>query len=249
MENKERYKGKNNFSFGILLLFVGGVLLLDRMDVFDFSWALSWPFILIGAGIFSIVRNGSKNGFGIILVLVGSFFLLRRENLIPYEYYEYLLPVGIIIVGLYMIVNRRTKSDKVVEKADKKFTETTDTVGVSGAKEVNSDYIKAEAIFASVQRRLISKNFKGGKVTSAFGGADIDLSKAEIQESATLDVEVLFGGLKLIIPPNWEIQADVSNVFSGIEDKRAFPSGDGADRKILYIKGSVSFGGLEFKSY
>jgi hypothetical protein len=96
---------------------------------------------------------------------------------------------------------------------------------------------------------LITKDFKGGKITTAFGGADIDLSKAEIKDSAVLDVEVLFGGLKLIIPPHWEIQADVSNVFSGIEDKRAFPSGDGADRKILYIKGSVSFGGLEFKSY
>jgi predicted membrane protein len=249
MENKERYKGKNNFSFGILLLIVGSILLLDRMDVFDFSWALSWPFILIGAGIFSIVRNGSKNGFGIILVLLGSFFLLRRENLIPYEYYDYLLPVGVMIVGLYMILNRRSKSDSVGEKTDNNLTGTEDTIGVSGAKEVNSDYIKAEAVFASVQRRLISKNFKGGKVTTAFGGADIDLSKAEIIESATLDVEVLFGGLKLIIPSNWEIQADVSNVFSGIEDKRAFPSGDEADRKILYIKGSVSFGGLEFKSY
>jgi hypothetical protein len=104
-------------------------------------------------------------------------------------------------------------------------------------------------VFASVQRRLITKNFKGGKITTAFGGADIDLSKAEIQDSAVLDVEVTFGGLKLIIPPHWEVQADVSNVFSGIEDKRAFPSVDEADRKILYIKGSVNFGGLEFKSY
>ncbi|SMG40288.1 Cell wall-active antibiotics response 4TMS YvqF [Marivirga sericea] len=247
MENKERYKGKNNFSFGLLLLVIGSILLLDRMDIIEFSWIFSWPFILIGVGIFSIVRHGLKNSFGIIMLLVGSFFLIRRENLIPTEYYDLLLPAGIIIVGLYLIVSRRSsKIGNSTGESEETFTE---NIGVSDAKIVESDYIKAEAVFASVQRRLISKDFKGGKITTAFGGADIDLSKAEIHESAVLDVEVIFGGLKLIIPPHWEIQADVSNVFSGIEDKRAFPSGDGADRKILYIKGSVSFGGLEFKSY
>jgi len=246
MENKERYKGKNNFSFGIILLIIGGVLLLDRMDIIEFSWVFSWPFILIGVGIFSLVRHGLRNTFGIFMLVFGSFFLIRRENLIPYDYYDYLLPAGIIIVGLYLIISRRSKFGVNEAGEDGVFGETS---GISDAKVIESDYIKAEAVFASVQRRLITKDFKGGKVTTAFGGADIDLSKAEIKESAVLDVEVIFGGLNLIIPPHWEIQADLSNVFSGIEDKRAFPSGDGADRKILYIKGSVSFGGLDFKSY
>jgi len=246
MDNKERYKGKNNFSFGVILLIIGSILLLDRMDFIEFSWVFSWPFILIGVGVFSIVRHGPKNTFGIIMLLIGGFFLIRRENLIPNEYYDYLLPGGIIIIGLYLIISRRSKAGANETGEDEFFEEPN---GISDAKVIESDYIKAEAVFASVQRRLITKDFKGGKITTAFGGADIDLSKAEIKESAVLDVEVIFGGLNLIIPPHWEIQADMSNVFSGIEDKRAFPSGDGADRKILYIKGSVSFGGLDFKSY
>jgi hypothetical protein len=246
MENKQKHKGNNNMSFGVILLIIGGILLLDRMDLIDFSWIFSWPFIFIGIGIYSIVRHGGKNEFGIFMLLFGSFFLIRRENFIPAEYYDYLLPAGIIILGLYLILRRSVNSGTFKVDADKAFDE---NLGVSDAKTVESDYIRAEAVFASVQRRLITKNFKGGKITTAFGGADIDLSKAEIQDSAVLDVEVTFGGLKLIIPPHWEVQADVSNVFSGIEDKRAFPSVDEADRKILYIKGSVNFGGLEFKSY
>ncbi|WP_296620357.1 DUF5668 domain-containing protein [Marivirga sp.] len=246
MKNKQHNSGKNNLSFGVLLLIVGSILLLDRMDVIDFSWVFSWPFILIGIGIFSIVRHGASNGFGVFMILLGSFFLVRREHLIPAEYYDYLLPAGIIMVGLYLIFSRSSKFRSSKIDSEKEFEA---NVGVSDAKIVESDYIKAEAVFASVQRRLITKDFKGGKITTAFGGADIDLSKADIKESAVLDVEVIFGGLKLIIPPHWEVQADVSNVFSGIEDKRAFPSVDEADRKTLYIKGSVSFGGLEFKSY
>lgn len=246
MKNKQYNSGSNNLSIGVILLIIGSILLLDRMDVIDFSWVFSWPFILIGIGIFSIVRHGFSNGFGLIMLLVGSFFLLRREGLIPSEYYDYLLPGGIILIGLYLIFRRSSKYGTPKVDSDKEFEP---NIGISDAKVVESDYIRAEAVFASVQRRLITKDFKGGKITTAFGGADIDLSKAEIKDSAVLDVEVTFGGLKLIIPPHWEIQADVSNVFSGIEDKRAFPSVDEADRKTLYIKGSVNFGGLEFKSY
>ncbi len=246
MKNKQQNSGRNNLSFGVVLLIIGSVLLLDRMDIIEFSWIFSWPFILIGIGIFSIIRHGFSNGFGLIMLLVGSFFLLRREGLIPSEYYDYLLPAGIILIGLYLIFRRSSRYGNSKIDSDKEFETNAE---ISDAKVVESDYIRAEAVFASVQRRLITKDFKGGKITTAFGGADIDLSKAEIQDSAVLDVEVTFGGLKLIIPPHWEIQADVSNVFSGIEDKRAFPSVDAVDRKILYIKGSVSFGGLEFKSY
>ncbi|ADR21335.1 membrane protein [Marivirga tractuosa] len=246
MKNKKQHSGRNNISFGVVLLIIGSILLLDRMDIIEFSWVFSWPFLLIGVGIYSIVRHGASNGFGLFMILFGSFFLVRRENFIPVEYYDYLLPGGIILVGLYLVFSRSTKFGFSKIDSDKEFDE---NIGVSDAKVVESDYIRAEAVFASVQRRLITKDFKGGKITTAFGGADIDLSKAEIQDSAVLNVEVTFGGLKLIIPPHWEIQADVSNVFSGIEDKRAFPSVEAADRKILYIKGSVSFGGLEFKSY
>jgi len=246
MKNKQNYSGSNNLSFGVILLLIGSILLLDRMDVIDFSWVFSWPFILIGIGLYSIIRHGLKNEFGIIMLLIGSFFLIRRENFIPDDYYDYLLPAGIIIIGLYLIFSRSSKFGFSKVKTDDSFDE---NFGISDAKVVESDYIKAEAVFASVQRRLITKDFKGGKITSVFGGADIDLSKADIKESAVLHVEVMFGGLKLIIPPHWEIQADVSNIFSGIEDKRAFPNVDEAARKTLYIKGSVNFGGLEFKSY
>jgi|TARA_R100000027_G_C2224460_1_gene87140 hypothetical protein len=246
MKNKQHNSGRNNISFGVILLIIGSILLLDRMEIIEFSWVFSWPFLFIGVGIYSIVRHGTSNGFGLFMILFGSFFLLRREDLIPAEYYDYLLPGGIILVGLYLVFSRSSKFKYSKVDENNGFD---DNSGVTDAKIVESDYIRAEAVFASVQRRLITKDFKGGKITTAFGGADIDLSKAEIKDSAILDVEVTFGGLKLIIPPHWEIQADVSNVFSGIEDKRAFPNVDEADKKILYIKGSVNFGGLEFKSY
>jgi predicted membrane protein len=246
MKNNQQQSAKNNASFGVILLIIGSVLLLDRLDIIDFSWVFSWPFIFIGIGLYLMIRHGLKNGLGVILFLVGTVFLIRRENYIPDEYYDYLLPGGIILVGLYLIISRSSKFSSLSSDSEEVEYENLESSDLKGHQ---SDYITAEAVFASVKRRLITKDFKGGKITTAFGGADIDLSKAEMKESAVLNVEVTFGGLKLIIPPHWEIQTDVSNVFSGIEDKRAFPSVDEADRKILYIKGSVSFGGLEVKSY
>lgn len=246
MKNRKQHLGRENLSFGVVLLVIGSVLLLDRMDIIDFSWVFSWPFILMGVGLFSMIRHGFRHSFGIIMFLAGAFFVAKREQFLPTEYYDYLLPAGIIFIGLYLILRKRSTFNSYKDESTDKLNS---DVEQKGARVVEGDYIKAEAVFASVQRRLITKDFKGGKVSSVFGGADIDLSKAEIQDTAVLEVEVVFGGVKLIIPPNWEVQADVSNIFSGIEDKRAFPSLDVAERKTLIIRGSVSFGGLEFKSY
>ena len=82
-----------------------------------------------------------------------------------------------------------------------------------------------------------------------FGGMEIDLSQADLGEKPVLDVEISFSGLKLILPPHWDVQLDVTNMFAGVEDKRIYPQTTADPGKVLLIKGTVIFGGLEIKSY
>jgi hypothetical protein len=96
----------------------------------------------------------------------------------------------------------------------------------------------------------MSKNFKGGEVTSVFGGSNIDLMHADIQDQAVLKVSVAFGGLKLIVPPHWDVQLGVSNLAAGIDDKRyGQQANTQSPEKRLILTGTVLFGGIEITSY
>jgi len=80
------------------------------------------------------------------------------------------------------------------------------------------------------------------------GGAELNLSQADIQGSARLDITQIMGGTKIIVPPHWTIRSDLTSVFGSIEDKRQNMGTPNPD-KLLIIDGTSVFGGIEIKNY
>ena len=112
------------------------------------------------------------------------------------------------------------------------------------------DFIKIDSVFSGVNRTILSKNFQGGKIACVFGGAEIDLTQADITGTVTIKMEVVFGGVKLIVPSNWGVQSDIDGAFHNVDDKRKYNSAITADpNKMLILRGSAVFGGVEVKSY
>ena len=144
---------------------------------------------------------------------------------------------------------------KTYNKSDKPLGTTSDQSTSTFAKPQgipytdNGDTINAQALFTGIQKRVLSKNFQGGKVSAIFGGTDIDFSQADLADGAIINVEVAFGGVKLVVPPHWDLQINVTNIFAGIEDKRMYPQTPNDGTKVLRIYGSIIFGGLEIKSF
>jgi hypothetical protein len=120
----------------------------------------------------------------------------------------------------------------------------TRTTGTSFADRLNID-----AIFSGVNRKVMSKNFQGGKITAAFGGADIEMTQVDFTGVVTIQLDIIFGGVKLIVPPHWDIRTEVTNIAAGLEDKRFFREGGVDPNKVVILKGTILFGGLEIKSY
>ncbi len=119
----------------------------------------------------------------------------------------------------------------------------------SGSRNFSSeDYIDATAVFGGINKNIISKNFKGGDITIFMGGAEINLSQADIQGTASLDITQIMGGTKLIVPSNWEVRTQLTSVFGNIEDKRQ-NIGITNHQKVLIIDGTSVFGGIEIKNY
>jgi len=112
----------------------------------------------------------------------------------------------------------------------------------------SDDYIETTSIFAGVHKKMVSKNFKGGDVTTVLGGSEIDLSQADFTGTVRLDVTQIMGGTKIIVPPHWEVRSEITAVFAGFEDKRQQPAMTNPD-KVLIIDGTSILGGIELKNY
>ncbi|MFD2202559.1 LiaF transmembrane domain-containing protein [Shivajiella indica] len=251
---------KSDLNAGLVILIIGGVLLLKAIGFWFPSWIFSWPMILIVIGLVISAKNNFQSGFGVVLLLVGSFFLIKRNFGFPFEVEPYLIPIGLIIFGLYLILKRSRDKEKFNEDFFKTFSKDSEKLDgnpqegnysshTNFAFNDTGDTISAQALFTGIQKRVLSKNFKGGKASAIFGGTEIDLSQADLAPGAMLNVEVAFGGVKLVVPPHWDLQINVSNVFAGVEDKRMYPQTAPDPSKVLRIYGSVVFGGLEIKSF
>lgn len=263
MANQKFSSQNNNYTLGIILVVIGAIILLKKLGFFLPLWLLSWPMIFIAIGLVILVSQQFKSGSGYFFLLFGSYFMLKKHVALPDGFEGFFLAGGLIAVGLYFILSQ--KSIKMPDYNQLKKTESfgyntqeaevivdensTTTENSSNTEFAQPEILTSQAFLSGDQRRVLSKNFKGGKISAILGGSEIDLSQADMVEPAMLNIEVALGGVKLIVPPHWSVQINVSNVLSGVEDKRIYAHVSPDPKKILKIYGSVILGGLEIKSF
>jgi predicted membrane protein len=218
---------------GLVVVIVGSALLVKQLGVPMPYWLISWPMFMIALGLFVGFKHKFKGVGWLVLIGIGSLFLVDRF-FYDFSIHRFIWPVAIIGFGLYMILRPKKKDN------------------FWGA-DTNSDeaFFDATAIFGGVKKNIITKDFKGGDITSIFGGSEIILSQADINGSAVLDVTTIFGGSKIIVPSNWSVRSDdLTAILGGFEDKRAIMANASPDpNKVLILKGMVMFGGIEIKSF
>lgn len=252
----EKYNDKNRDNGriigGLIIIAVGAVLLLRNTGVDFPRWLFSWPMILILVGIYSGFKHNFKNPSWLILIGIGGFFLVQK--FIPGLSREPLFwPLVIIAAGVLFML--RPRHDAFAFNKNKQtdiFGNTQTTLVGSGQSVVPdpSDTIFVRSVFSGVKRNMLSKNFQGGTISSIFGGSEIDFTQADINGNVVIRFEVLFGGAKIIIPPHWAVQNEIEGVFHGVDDNRRFnPDAALNPGKVLVLKGSVTFGGVEIRSY
>ncbi len=223
---------------GGFLLLIGVIYLLKKvgLDLPDFIF--SWQMFLIALGIFVGVRKNFEGAGWMILVLIGSVFMIN-EFFVFNKLKPFILPIILIGSGLFFIFRPRGSKSYI------QFDEgaTSPLAGPSG-----QDYLDSTSIFGGSKKTVFSKNFRGGEMTNIFGGSQVDLSQADIIGTAVLDVTALFGGATLIVPSNWNIISEAVAIMGEVKDKRLMQN-QPEPNKTLIIKGTVIFGGIDIKSF
>lgn len=239
-----RKNKQGNTLAGILLLVVGGILLLRQFGVDIPHWLFTWPMIPIVVGLFIGIQTNFRDFGWLVVFGVGIFFLVHRE-LPDYDISRFIIPLIVIGVGLIVLLAPRNKTWKYRKETKIATLE----AGLAADEEViKADVLDVTSIFGNVKKVIYSKDFKGGEIVSIFGGAEIDLSQADIKGPVVLEIVSFFGGTKLIIPPHWEIRPEATAIFGGVEDKRLRQSITSPD-KVLILQGTSIFAGIDIKSY
>ena len=105
-----------------------------------------------------------------------------------------------------------------------------------------SDEVDLVATFGPLEFHSESGAFKGGTVTTWFGGGTLDLRDATLDPAgATLQTSALFGGGNIIVPETWNVETKIVGI-GGAGDGRPDVERP-ADAPVLRLEGTAIFGG------
>src|ERR1700743_1531747 len=93
------------------------------------------------------------------------------------------------------------------------------------------------AIFSSIKKTIFSKEFRGGSIHNIFGRSLVDFSNADLKGVAVLDIMQTMSETKIIVPQDWRVEVELSQLFSNVADKRVNLDQTLNSNKILVIKG------------
>ena len=249
---------------GLAVIAVGVLFLLRNAGILYFDdIGQYWPVILIVIGISKLANTHSASSVtsGLIIGGIGTIFLLRNLGYIYGNIWAYFWPGILIAVGLSILV-------KHLEGRGQDWSPGPPTPGAppsgtppgpanpfptaSGftASSSRSNYLHIENVFSGTRQKLDTQDFLGGKVTTVFGGAEIDLRGVGTKlEEISIKAEAIFGGIELWVPAHWQTIVRGSAVFGGFDDK-TFPAAPGASGKAprLVVTGAAVFGGVVVKN-
>jgi hypothetical protein len=118
---------------------------------------------------------------------------------------------------------------------------------VKTGSRASDDFVEMTSGFGTVERKVSSRNFQGGDITTVMGEALIDLRAADITGAVRLKVTQVRGVTTILVPPHWEIKAEVDTVAAGFRDNRP-DRGVVNPNKVLIIDGTCMMGGLEVRT-
>lgn len=257
METYSRTKNNRLYRVGVglLILIIGINFLLNNFGLYTPDWLFSWHSFLLVLGLIIGVKRDFRGGGWLALVLIGGYFTF--EEITNWNLANYAFPVGLTILGLYLIFSPNIKSyrrNRFQNLQNPDPNAPIDPIDPTTGQPLprnssDNDVIDSVNVFSGAHQNMFSKNLKGGEVVAVFGGCDLNLTQADFKGTIILDVVAIFGGVKIVIPPTWEVKSEVTAIFGGLDDKRALMPYNGEERKIVIIKGIALFGGVDIRNF
>jgi predicted membrane protein len=254
VNSKTRRPGfRTGIVFGVILIILGSLLAASNFNVVPSNLKdviLSWQMLFVVIGILALFRRHLF--MGLCLILAGCFFAIPKltsvfpdafswaGNDFVSDYWSILLIVAGILLIIYLLLKPNRKSYRQ-SHGNCSFN---CSDGNKTQNQINNDFSKT-VIFSGGEYIVLEPEFKGGRIEIIFGGGSLDLRKTSLPEGDTyLDVNIIFGGIKIFTPSEWTIVIQADGIFGGFQDDRGVPTQKDTTRKLI-ITGACIFGGVE----
>jgi len=215
--------------FGIVVLTLGLLWTLDNLGLIDSSRVLDWwPTVLIAFGLAKLFGLGTRRNvvWGGTFAVAGLWLLAGNLDLIRAHLFS-LWPLMLIAIGITIIMRASTAPRRVTGDDP-------------------SDKVSTFALWSVVGRKVLSQQFTGGDVSALMAGTQIDLRGAvPVEGGAVIDLFVWWGGVDIIVPPDWKVINEATAIMGGIEDRIKAPPPDA--HHLLILRGVIIMGGVEIK--
>jgi predicted membrane protein len=223
-----------------ILLFLSNIGLLPVRDVWEF-----WPVILIAAGIGRLLnaREAVSQIVSILLIVFGSLSLLWSLGVFHLHTENGTLPLSLLFIAFGVAALIKILGGDRSAKASFGFRPQPFVT--------RQNQLRDCAILGAVKRRIETENYEGGALLSLFGGVELDLRRARISNpdnSAALEVNAIFGAVKLRVPETWRINVVGAAVLGAYDDKTIAPNLAVTDAPTLFIEGYSVFGAVEIEN-
>ncbi len=272
-------KKAGSWLWGGVLVALGIILGINALgiahiNIFFPGWWTLFLIIPCGIGIFTEEHKGGQiAGF-----VLGVCLLLSCLGVLPFGIlWKLLLPAILVIVGVAVMLRGSSNGevqDKIrkAEKARKEarrerrhiveaeVIEDDEDDDDDDEDERDPDFQEYWSTFSGQQINYDGKTFTGCRLDAVFGGADLDLRGAKIENEAVVKASSVFGGIIIYVPKDIKVEVANASIFGGVSDKRRDASrkkkaGDetkakhNADNagKTLYIDATCIFGGVEIR--
>jgi predicted membrane protein len=219
---------------GLFIIILGVLYTLENLGiVYAHDYLRFWPVLLILYGATRVIQceTTRQKGWGIFWIIVGSFMVLDRLDLVYFSVWD-LWPLVLVLLGISLIWKPSGR-----------------TMRWSGVVSVgeSSNTINALALMGGFKRANDSQDFQGGEATAIMGGCEIDLRKASIQQGeAVMNLFSVMGGIEIWVPEDWKVVLQGVPILGGFEDKTHPTSAE--SNKRLVVRGYAVMGSVEIKN-
>jgi len=209
---------------GIILLVIGVIFLGNELDFWSIELLFDgwWTLIIIIPSALGLFQKGSKLSSALGL-LIGMLLLLAARDKITWSSVGRLfLPSMLILIGLSVIFRKNFKLGKIKNNDD------------------TNSYI---AIFSGTEDTVSNQKFSGCNITAIFGGVELNLKDAIINEDIVINCTTIFGGIDITLPENVKIKTSGVPIFGGIENKKENTKQE--NTPVVYINYVCAFAGVD----
>jgi predicted membrane protein len=239
-EHPHRAPSSPRLIIGFIIIAIGASMLAENLGWFSARNVLRclWPLALVAIGVAMVRESAPRNRpWGWIFIVVGVWNLLDNFGVLQISVWHVLFPAILLFAG-GTLVWRARHGDAGPADAPKSYTTSRDEP---------AEFTRSVAFMSYSDIRPISRPFHGADLSAIMGGVKLDLRDARIEgDEATLDLFAFWGGIEILLPPEWTVRSRVTTFIGAFFDSRRPTSV--VPTKTLIVRGTNIMSGIEVKN-